>query len=194
MTPLDEAIRRELEQIEEIVEEIVGARSRWNGVVELVAGAEFRGRKPFSCAIQVSLAVAQEETRWRTLIHEMLHAVSAGYARSEYLELRGWEEGVVEQLQRLVRPSLLERLNVEIPEERFRAIEEKHPFNRHIEALEQLRQGLGQAPLPFYLALLRTPLRDRPTVVFEWYNQLPTGEQAALLRIFGTASAVLRTR
>jgi hypothetical protein len=113
----EEQIRGELERLQPLVEEITGLRSRWNGAVELVPTPGYRGAKRFSCAIVLDASLVGDDTRWRTSIHELLHSVSAGYVPSDYRSLRGWEEGVVEQLQRLIRPSLLARVGVVVPEE-----------------------------------------------------------------------------
>src|SRR5579862_3523590 len=110
MDNLAEQIRAELESILPLVEELTGLVSRWSGVVELVSDAEFRGKKRFSCLIQIDIDVARQQSRWTTLIHEALHCVSAGYIASDYREYPGWEEGVVEQMQRLIRPQILARL------------------------------------------------------------------------------------
>lgn len=59
-------------------------------MVELVETTEFKGKKPFSCDIQIQASLARLEARWSTLIHESLHAHSAGYAdKQETRELAG---------------------------------------------------------------------------------------------------------
>lgn len=185
MEPIEERIYGELVRLEPVIEEITGLRSRWNGTVELLAGPDFKGKKPFSCGIVLDAALAEKEERWRTLIHELLHAVSAGYSPSDYRAMRGWEEGVVEQMQRLIRPDVLVRIGVGVPETVFETVEASHLFNRYIEALEAEK-------LAFYRDLLNIPIRSRPASLFERRLGLPTDQCGAFVGAFARAHAVLR--
>lgn len=96
--------------------------------------------------------------RWRTEIHEALHGFSAGLSQASYAELRGWEEGVVEQLQRMLRPSILRSMNMVIPEDLFVNVEKHHYYNRFVSALEAMRQELNELPEAFHLRLLAVSL------------------------------------
>lgn len=185
-------VRDELRRIAVIIEDITGLRSRWNETVELVPEADFKGKKPFSCTILLDAALADEEVHWRTWIHELLHAVSAGYVQSDYLTLLGWEEGVIEQLQRRMRPEVLTRLGVTVSEDIFSRAEVAHPYNRYIAALEQIRTVLEVSPETFYLDLLRTPIRDRTTFVFALGNSLPRDRRVAFMKLFSVSNSVLR--
>ncbi len=94
------------------------------------------------------------------MIHEAFHSVSQGFSPG-HSDARsfGWEEGTVEQLQRLFRSRLLKRLGLSVPEESFRPEDLVHPFNSFIRELESVRAALRQEPEAFYLAMLRaTPL------------------------------------
>ena len=184
--------QNELQRMEPIVEEITGLRSRWSGVVELIPHADFKGKKPFSCSILIDASLAHEEARWRTFLHELLHAVSAGYIPSDYRALLGWEEGVVEGLQRLLRSDVLARLGINVAEDVFRIMEERHPFNRHIEALERIRETLNLPTPSFYLDLLRTPIRDRPAYLFGLGNALSGARRKSFVRVYSLADATLR--
>jgi len=113
--------RSEVEGIVAVVGALTGLPSRWSGRVEILLEARYKGRKPFNCDILIAEDVARREERWRTLIHEALHAHSVGYNGTDYRALRGWEEGVVEHLQRLLRPTVLSRLQVAIAEDVFRS-------------------------------------------------------------------------
>lgn len=163
------AIADELEAIRVEVERLTGLRSRWNGQVTILRGEDMRlmqgkgalAEKQWSCGILVSAEIADADIRWRTLIHEMFHSVSVGLTMPEYQRLRGWEEGVVEALQRLWRPQILANLHVTISEDVFTLWEKQWVFHRYIDALEGLRQHLGIASTDFYLALLKTPLPER---------------------------------
>ena len=116
------------------------------------------------------------DVRWRTLIHEMLHAHSVGYNRSAFDDFPGWEEGVVEKLQRLLRPQVLERLGITIPEAVFAEEEERHEFNPYIAALEtlfRLVQQPGESEVDFYVTLLSTPISQRVIWMIGRGKQLP---------------------
>ena len=79
MDTLQAQITNEIGRMVPIVEELTGLPSRWNGTVEIVPLTDFFGKKLFSCSIQIADTAAASEARWRTLIHELLHSVSAGY-------------------------------------------------------------------------------------------------------------------
>ena len=62
---------------------------------------------------------------------------------------RGWEEGVVEQMQRLLRPQVVVALSLDLDEAVPAEAEANHPYNVFIILLEDLRQRLNDAPLVF---------------------------------------------
>ena len=189
---LTEAMTLEVQRLIPCVESRVGLRSRWNGTLELVPNAEFMGKKPFSCSIQLRESLARQEARWRTILHEILHSVSAGYVQSDYNLLLGWEEGIVEQLQRLIRAGILAQLHVSVPEDVFASAERIHAYNHYITALEQMREFLGQEPQAFYIALLQTPIKDRAAVVFGMGNVLEPTQRTAFIKVFSLSNSVLR--
>lgn len=135
-------IQQELIAIIGALTEITGLTSRWSGDVELTQDARVLGRKPFSCRIVLNEQLVIRATRWRTLIHEALHSFSAGYNMTDYQAALGWEEGVVEQTQRLLRPAVLKRLELEIDPSIFDLVEANYSFNRYIQALEQIRTAM----------------------------------------------------
>lgn len=100
---------------------------------------DVRGAKPFRCDIVINKTLSEQDLRWRTLIHEMLHTFSAGYNPQDYQALRGWEEGVVEQLQRLLRPAVLAKLGVSVSEKVFEQVEDGHEYQKYVRALESMR-------------------------------------------------------
>lgn len=116
---MTDSLRRELRQIESVLSQTIGRDSRWNGEVIITDNPGIRGAKPFRCAIVINAALANIDVRWRTLIHELLHTYSVGYDSQSYQEFRGWEEGVIEQLQRQLRPAILDQLNIAVVEEAF---------------------------------------------------------------------------
>lgn len=187
-------IHAELSRILPIISELTGLPSNWNGDVTLEQTEEFYGKKKFSCGVVISTNIASEELRWRTLIHEALHCVSVGYVRSDFEMQRGWEEGVVEQLQRLLRPQLLLRLGVSVNEQVFASWEAKHEFNEYILALERIRQALGlqSEAREFYQELLSTPIQGRPGLVFARVGRLAGENRREFMHLFSAMNSVLK--
>ncbi len=187
--------RQELVAIVDILSNLTGLSSRWNGEVELSQDPSALGRKPFTCRIVINRSLVNLPVRWRTLIHEALHSFSAGYNRDDYQSLRGWEEGVVEQLQRLLRPSVLTQLSIVADATIFQDAEEDYPFNEYIQVLEQLRIALGPQPIQdFYLTLLATEIKNRPGLILNKRIQLRQDKRYAFIRLFSRANSVLKER
>ncbi len=190
-------IREELERLTPILTRLTGLPSRWNGQVELGHEEWFRGKKLFSCGIVIQAKITSQEVRWRTLIHESLHSRSAGYNSVDYNALIGWEEGVGEQLQRLLRPETLVRAGIKVDEAVFREAEAQHVYNRYIDALEDLRRSLSIASerqTEFYLDLLSTPIRGRAAFVYDLGSSLTSADRYRFLSIFSVAGDRLRTK
>ena len=188
---LEAQVSTELQQIMPLVSALTGLPARWSGRVELVAEADFQGKKRFSCDIQLDAAVAGQDVRWATLIHESLHCHSTGYNGTDFRKYRGWEEGVVEQLQRLFRPRILSSLGVSVEEAVFQKPAEAHRFNRYIRVLENLRLALPQFTddqAAFYKALLATPICDRVALVLSWRDTLPFVDRLEFVGNFSTAN------
>ena len=126
------------------------------------------------------------------MIHEALHHFSAGLTSHDYLSLPGWEEGVVEQLQRLLRPDVLNALSIAVSDTVFPAVEAHHDYNRFIQALERIRTEVSVSPDLFYRDLLNTPLAARPASVIQLGRQLPGFEFRRFQKEFASAFTVLR--
>ncbi len=193
MHEAERRVQQELVGIVDVLRELTGLTSRWNGEVELSQDARAFGRKPFSCRIVLNESLADQPVRWRTLIHEALHSFSAGYNSQDYQAWRGWEEGVVEQLQRLFRPAVLARLSVRVDAVVFNEAEVDYLFNKHIEALEQLRKATdSRAVHEFYLDLLASKIKDRPGLILSRRFHLPLEEQVTFVELFSRANSVLK--
>ncbi len=119
MTEAETRIQQELVAIMGVLRELTGLTSRWSGDVELIHDLRVLGRKPFTCRIVLNERLADQPVHWRTLIHEALHSFSAGYNMTDYQAFLGWEEGTVEQVQRLLRPTVLKRLGLQIDDAVF---------------------------------------------------------------------------
>ena len=187
-------VRAELEQIMPLVSELTGLPARWSGRVELVTEADFKGKKRFGCDIQIAAELAEQEARWATLIHESLHCHPAGYNGTDYRRYRGWEEGVVEQLQRLFRSQILTKIGVSVIDLQadFRIADSQHPFNDRIKALEAIRQPLAVPELDFYRDLLTVPIAQRFAEVLKQIQQLPSSQRTNALYVFSVSQAVLK--
>lgn len=177
MDDLQARTQQELTDIVLILTELTGLSSRWSGRVELVPDAEFKGRKRQMCDIQIDAALAAQDERWPTLIHESLHSISAGYSGTDFRTMPGWEEGVVEYLQRRFCPIIFNRLGIASAD--FASREERHEYNKYIDQLQLLRQALNDEELPFFLDLLRIPIGKRPAFVLG--QGLFLGKSAAIL-------------
>lgn len=186
-----EQLHADLELLKPLLEELTGLVSRWNGNVVMVPNAVFKGLKPYACDIRIGDRFLTEDERWTTLPHELLHSLSVGYNRIDFENNVGWEEGVVEKLQRLLRSQILLRLSVNIDPELLLRLDTGHPFNRYIEALEQIRNALATEELPFYLKLLQTPIRERYSSLLQQAMQLSAPQRLQALTTLSSANQIL---
>jgi len=106
---------------------------------------------------------------------------------------RGWEEGVVENLQRVLRPAILAELGVVVAEAIFSGAETDHEYTEYVQALEDIRKALGEKKRAFYFDLLAVPLRDRRRVIFEQGMRLSAVERHAFFQVYSRSDAVLKT-
>lgn len=192
MDELTAQITDEIAAVTDFLEQWLGRRSRWNGTVELSSASDNYGQALWNGSISIDRIVAQTDLRWRTLIHEALHHFSVGLTPPTYFELYGWEEGIVEQLQRIHRPEILLSQGMDIPQAIFAAAEKSHEFSEYVEALESLRLALGQPIFDFYHSLLATSLKNRPAHIIGLGRLLPPEYFRDFQRIFATAFSKLR--
>ncbi len=192
MDDLEARTQQELADIVTVLVELTGLSSRWSGHVELVPEADFKGRKRQICDIQIDAVLATQDARWATLIHEALHSVSAGYNGVDFRTSPGWEEGVVEMLQRMLRPTILARLSINLGPSTFAHGEYQHQYNKYIEVLISLSQALNYDEAQFFHDLLKMPISQRPTFVFGLGNQLPGQKRIDFFRLFSVANSVLK--
>ena len=160
--------------------------------MELSDDPDIRGAKLWGCDIVINRSLLGQDERWRTLIHELLHSYSVGYSSTDYWASRGWEEGVVEQLQRLLRPEVLRRLHLNIPTTVFEAVQEHPLYNEYVAALEALRVAVGQEPVAFCLAFLAMPIRDRSTAAYGMGRHLDPPEYRSFVRVLSASNATLK--
>lgn len=197
-TEVQERMESEVRQVVAFVEETTGLRSRWNGSVRMVdvgtaalmSAIPFLARKDWSCGITL-LETTTGDSRWRSLLHEVLHSVSVGMTEPDYRRLRLWEEGTVEALQRMYRPALLRHLGLDIVESRFTVVEAAWPYNHAMEALGRIAAERPEVSAREFLEqMLRTPPPDRPAFAFAWGR--PAADFAHFKRAYAVASGILR--
>lgn len=187
-------VEDEVRQVVAFVEGTTGLRSRWSGRIVILEDREIQalqgrrvlGEKQWNCDILIHAALQDNPLRWRTLLHESLHSVCTRLNEEDYRRLQGWEEGVVEWLQRRWRPEVLQTLGVKVPEETFDLSDRFWPFNGYLEALKVLQEASGREAEAFYRDLLRTPLALRPATVRAW------GSEPGFLSLFAHTIGKLR--
>ena len=195
LTNAQRQAREELRRVEQVVSEITGLASNWSGTVELHDSPAWRGAKPFRCDILLDAGRQKLDVRWWTHLHEMLHAHWAGYARAAFDDAPGWEEGVVERLQRLLRPLVLKQLGLVLPETVLAQEDAEHEYNPYVEALDSLYRLVKQpqeSETDFYVALLATPINQRMAWMHAQGKLLPPQESGAFLRTLAAISVTLR--
>jgi len=175
-------LEHDLRQIIQVLEDVLGRPSRWNGRTRLARSLSFGGAAHYDGSVSISeYANVDLDLRWRTMIHEALHTFSPQYSHPQYIAARGWEEGVVEQMQRLLRSQVLAALRVSVDKAVIAAAEAAHSYNVYITALEDLRDRLGDSPMSFYRLLLATPLPERALVLKRSSILLADQERQAFL-------------
>ena len=176
-----------------VVARLVGLASNWNGELSLVPGADFKGKKRFSCGIELHADLAEQEARWATLLHEVLHSISVGYVASSFWEFPGWEEGVIEQLQRYIRPLVLAELGISVEAEVFLISQNTHKYNTYIDALERLRLLIDAEPMAFYLGLIGTPIKLRPAFALGLGRTLTGSRKIEYIYAFSASDSILKS-
>jgi len=161
--------------------------NNWDGTVSVQhLPPGLLGIKEWGCSITVSNAIiGNDADLWPTLNHEMLHALSEGINPWAYGQFKGWEEGVVEKLQRILGPKVLKAIG-EQPYVGLGA------YNHYIAELERMRAFLGRSESSFYLQLLRTPLADREQAVIAMGQRLPKSKQQQWQQLLASALPILR--
>jgi hypothetical protein len=155
-------VRDDLDRAVSVLEPIIKRPSAWEGDVVITGEDSGPGGKSFTCQIRVQRDLARTSARWATLLQELLHSFSAHRTPDASLDYPGYEEGVAEQLARLMRPRVLSILQENIPASIFVDRDRFHLYNEYTGALEGMRQILGdEEPLHFYLSLLEQPLEER---------------------------------
>lgn len=142
--------------------------SRWNSKIDLFvprdASQKDSGIIRRDGTIEIAARRIEEPERWRTYLHELVHAHSPLSSVTDYEDNIGWEEAVVEGLQRRIRPSILGKA-ISKANEAAILLEEKGWLHApYMDALEKVRAafeisdaGSGQ----WYAKLLALPIKER---------------------------------
>ena len=187
--------KSELAFVNQWLETFLRYPGMWNGELSLFTNEQPAGTMNFDGSISLSLPLQQKEIRWATHLHEILHSYSKGYLPIPYNARPGWEEGVIEKLQRLLRPIMLEqRLDgkaIATAIEKAQ-LDATHPYNTYVNALEGLRH-LVQEPdeFKFYTQLLRSPLADRAQTLITEVKRVYGANHAVPLRMCVSLNAIL---
>jgi hypothetical protein len=104
------------------------------------------------------------------MIHEALHSVSGAFSGTGPQD--PWEEAIVEQMQRLLRPAILVGFEVQIATDALETRDIMHPYNPAIERLETLRRVLRRESSDFYLSLLAASAMERTRVRIDAQRRL----------------------
>jgi hypothetical protein len=164
--------------------------SRWSGAVELAEDDENFGVFRPEGRIALNRSLMHRPDRWFTLLHELLHSYSAGGTAEEYSANRGWEEGPVESLLRLLIRDMLADIGEMFPEAAFRERSVGWVLNAYLPPMEAIRAAAGEEdPERFFLELLTVPIASRK----QWLSLklVRSGKREALPRI-GRMDLLLR--
>ncbi len=194
--PLWFAARDEADRIRAVLEQLLGMPSRWGG--ELIVfhnNPRLWGLKQWSCRIQLDgdFILKDQTRRVMVLVHELLHSISvldddvSGYER-----LKGWEEGPVEQLTRVIVRDVGAKLGIKLAEQTVREMEQLNGYNDYISVLEPLRTRLGREPLEFYHQMLQQSRKSRRDWVETQARRLRGRRRAELLEALRTANERLQ--
>lgn len=180
----------DLKTVQQQIEQLTGLRSRWNGTLHITEEVDVenvptcRAKKEWECSITLHAAYLNTPGLLQTIVHEMLHSVSVGLTPLSFRRFRGYEEGIVERLTRLLHPQVAGAMSAAV------GSEARDAFDNYILSLEQLR-GIAQMETEaFYLGLLQTPLEARETLVVQWAKQQYAHESEA--RVLARIAFLLR--
>ena len=160
--------------------------NNWNGTIEFQPSPGSAGTKEWTCSISIDPGILNNPPElWPILNHEMLHALSTGLTPQAYVDFRGWEEGVVEMLQRIYGPKALQQIG----EQPYVG---SWAYNHYIAELESLRIFLKRSARSYYLKLIRTPLADREQTAIMMGSRFTGAKQQQWQQLLTTALPVLR--
>ena len=182
---LNKSLETELRLIEAALKPLLGLESNWSGVAGWTTEPGINGRKQYGCSIEIHESLRNTDSRWRVMLHEMLHAYSVGLNRTAFLQYKGYEEGVVEELQRLLRREVFAQLQVSVDESGLLEGDRSHQYNPYITELEKLRGYFETTDaITFYRNLLEEPLANRGSYLRSEANTLTDAGRYAFKQTF----------
>lgn len=193
--------KQELDFVNIWVQRYLHRNELWNSKLFLT-DVDQASYKSFECSIGLNRKLQNQDARWATHLHEILHAYSIGYSELSYEDHPGWEEGVVEQFQRLLRPLLIEALpprflgenqrgsQVEVSIQRSK-YGKRHPYNHSIYSLEAIRNLIEEpSEIRFYTDLINTQLAERPYMLYDRLKRM-SGYNPSNAKIFSSLAKSL---
>ena len=168
LSPTNDQVHDLLTTIQPIVEEITGLASRWSGRTRIAEAVDqegfpkFSGRKEWNCDITIHRSQLATLGWYGTALHEMLHSISRGLIVDDYLRFKGYEEGVVEALTRLLFAEVYTKADIGA------IFSERSHYQRYVQDLENLRGRISFNKTDFYFGLISASLNQREELVVQW--------------------------
>lgn len=175
----DDLTPENIRPVVELAEKLVGRESTWNGKFFPTMDDSWGHNAAFDPQTGNILSTPGQpgEGLAVAIPHEVLHSVSNSSEFPEEASV-GWEEGVVEQYNRLHRDDFVPALFPNLSEEERKRVQSHaysdslvHPYNDFIQPLERLRSQLGMDSEEYYKGLMQVPVDDRPDLVVTWAHQ-----------------------
>lgn len=195
---MENKILDELQSVQDEINKLLPTlQTDWQGQVSTYDLAEALGYKTHAHEIVIDTTVLNSNYRWVVYIHELLHAVSSASSRKTleneyeafYQQFKGYEEGIVEALERIIRDPILSSLQIRLSQKDLaivNLVEMTTEYNEYIHALEGMRHVLGyqeEDRFDFYLWLLKIPLEDRRERVRETAVDIVSGAHTGLRKL-----------
>jgi hypothetical protein len=185
----EEIVRRvtaDLTRLRDALHDLTPLRSRWNGIVRVDPTIGTRANALFleDGTIVVIPRLIYRKTRWRTLIHELIHSLGVPVSKADYEKEKGWEEGFVEVVQRRLRPAVMARLGDAYDEAFIAALEPTWAFQSYVDAAEAILAATGEDPLAVCYDVLQQPVAARPAYLIRRFRTqaMVISKQSAALR------------
>jgi hypothetical protein len=145
--------------IDDELADIFGGQTQWRGRIFIKRKSESPdawGVKTWTCDIWL-----RSDCSVHVLVHELLHGRSYGVTEKDYSDFKGLEEGVVEQLARILAPRI----------QSIKSLYSGHNYSyqKYVDALEEIRIKYAKRDeMAYYHNLFQTPLRDRKDLLLAW--------------------------
>ncbi|MCK4302616.1 MAG: hypothetical protein KAY24_00045 [Candidatus Eisenbacteria sp.] len=170
--------------------------SAWSGETIVKMAGSYAGMKAWDCDIYISKSTAdferpdppqrigkysikgkppksreEKEAKYiSVMIHELMHSYTKGTSPTAYSSNIDWEEGTVEAMMRVLRPTVVRDtgMGAHISDAAWRAKDKSNGYNRYIRGLEAIRKRQNVSRANFYGTLFSTRLPDRRWEAFKF--------------------------